>query len=287
MVCNKASCKHCERIFESKNQLHEHLRSRECQQLSPIKSKASHKSSLLSLIIAESTTSSTECVTSSSPSALSEYRAVSPSSSTYETASKNYLTVTNLYMRYASLKSVVFSRIRHSLITYFRIVLLTLTVKNLYKKFYEKENSVISAVKWTPAHRRQIGFSAVKSAYVTKTSTIDSNLVPHKGAKTRFFTQTKTSAQRLNSQQQPHMTIIFFASSRAIVYDYRRRHSRRFEACCWWRRRSRWIWSYGEALGSKALCFLWFFNDQVYVTFIFSSSSFLSHWRPALLDWLI
>ena len=155
VICNKASCKHCEGTFESKNQLHEHLRNEYQNSTSQGKSKAPHKSSLSPLIIAESTTSSAECVTSSPPSALPEYRAVLPSSPTYETASKNYLTVTNLYMRYASLKSVVFSRIRHSLITCFRTVLFILTVKNLYKKFYEKENSVISVttVLCIPWHR--------------------------------------------------------------------------------------------------------------------------------------
>ena len=38
-------------------------------------------------------------------SPLPEYRAVSPSPPTYETASKNYLTMADLYMRYAPLKS--------------------------------------------------------------------------------------------------------------------------------------------------------------------------------------
>ena len=199
-TCNKASCKHCEGTFESKNQLHEHLRN-ECQNsTSQGKSKAPHKSSLSSLIIAESTTSSAECATSSPLSALPEYRAVSPSPPTYETASKNYLTVADLYMRYAPLKSAVSSRIRHPPITCKSVksswirpvtcsttVLPTLTVKDLYEKFHGKENPVISAVKWTPAHGRQIGFSAVKPACVTKTPTIDSNLIPHKGAKTRFF----------------------------------------------------------------------------------------------------
>ena len=46
------------------------------------------------------------------------------------------------------------------------------------------------------------------------------------------------------------MIAIFFASPRAIVYNYRRRHSRRPEACYWWRRRPRWIWSQGEDCAS-------------------------------------
>ena len=61
-----------------------------------------------------------------------------------------------------------------------------------------------------------------------------------------FFTQANSNAQRLDIQQQRHMTATFFASPRAIVYDCRRRHSRRPEACCWCRRRPRWIWSQGE-----------------------------------------
>ena len=138
--------------------------------------------------------------------------------------SKNYLTVTDLYMRYAPLKSVKFSWIRS--VTRSRIVLLTLTVKDLYKKFHERQIDMRSP-------SRQIGSSAVKSAYDAKTSTIASNLIPQKGAKTPFFIMPKTSAQRLSFQQQSQVTSSFFTSSRAIVYDYRRYHSRRPEACCW------------------------------------------------------
>ena len=229
IICNKVSCKHCETIFESKNQLHEHLRN-ECQNsTSQRKSKASHKSSLSSLIIAESTTSSAECATSSPPLVLSEYRAVLSSSLTYETTSKNYLIVTNLYMRYISLKSVKFTWI-----TCFRIVLLILTVKNLYKKF----------------HERQIEFSAIKSTCdsVKSRTWCFSATSDHfrRALRLHFSSWQKTNTRRLDIQQQHHMTATFFASSRDMIYNYRRRHCRRPEACCWWRRRPRWIWSHEE-----------------------------------------
>ena len=228
VICNKASCKHCEGTFESKNQLHEHLRN-ECQNsTSQGKSKAPHKSNLSPLITAESITPSAECATSSPPSALPEYRAVSPSPPTYETASKNYLTVADLYMRYAPLKSAVSSRIRHPPITCFRTVLPTLTVNDLYKKFHRKER------KENPV---QAGFGLARPNRHAIRSNLGHDVFERfrsfqKSVKTPFFTMAKTSAQRLGVQQQRHMTATFFASPRDMAYDYRRRHSRRLEACC-------------------------------------------------------
>ena len=76
-ICGKSSCNHCEEVFDSKNKLHDHIRSHECQKLlssksdaaikivltklstpeknatSAIKSLTSHDSGLASLFISE------------------------------------------------------------------------------------------------------------------------------------------------------------------------------------------------------------------------------------------
>ena len=129
-------------------------------------------------------------------------------------------------MRYSPLKSVKFSEIRLP-ITRFRIILPTLTVKNLYKKFHDKERK---------ENLVQIGLSAIKLACdPVKPRTwcfLATSGHFRKAPRLHFSSWQKTSAQRLMIQQQRHMTATFFASPRAIVYDWRRRHSRRPEACC-------------------------------------------------------
>ena len=151
-TCGKAFCKHYNEAFDSKNRLHEHLRSREyiiAISSSVIKSKAPHNFSLSALTSAESV-SSISIILLFSP--LPKYRAVSPSLPIYETTAvtlKNHLIVADLYMRYASLKlvkSIKFSWIR-SVATGFITVLSILTVKDLYKKFHEKKKLVIFIAK--------------------------------------------------------------------------------------------------------------------------------------------
>ena len=105
-----------------------------------IKSIASYKSSLLALISAKSTSFKVIIILLLS---LSKYRAASPSLFIYETILKNYLIVTDLYMRYTSLKSVKSSR---SVTTRF-IIISILIIKDLYEKFHEKKKLVILTVK--------------------------------------------------------------------------------------------------------------------------------------------
>ena len=217
VTCTKASCKRCDEIFDSKIQLYEHLRNREYQQSSPAKSIAPLKSSLSALTPAESTTSSAD----SSPPLLplSEYRAVSPSSSIYETTSKNYLTVTNLYMRYAPLKSVKSIEI-HSSVTHSRIVLLTLSVKNLYEKFHGKES--LTGIK---SSDRQIGFSALKSVCVSKKSSIDSDSNPQKkNAKTSFSVTPKSITRKTTIPQSLHVRSINHAALLRALSNRSRHH---------------------------------------------------------------
>ena len=99
-------------------------------------------------------------------------------------------------------------------------------------------------------HGRQIGFSAIKSTCdpVKPRTWCFSATSGHfrRALRLHFSSWQKTSAQRLDIQQQHHITATFFVSPRDMVYDYRRHYSRRPEACYWWRRRSRWIWSHGE-----------------------------------------
>ena len=133
---NKVSYKRCEKIFDSKNKLYKHLRNRDCQISLQGKSITPLKYSLSALISTKTTTLSLS-ITISSITPLSTYRTVSPPSPTYETISKTYLTVTNLYIRYIPLKSIKFSWIRP--VTRFRTVFSIITIKNLYKKFHDKE----------------------------------------------------------------------------------------------------------------------------------------------------
>ena len=121
---------------------------------SVIKSISPRKSSLSALIPAESV-SSTLIISVFSP--LSEYRAVSSSLSIYKTTAvtlKNYLIVTDLYMRYAPLKSIrLVKSIKFIKFLWIRFVTTSfktisiLIVKDLYERFHRKEKLVIFAVK--------------------------------------------------------------------------------------------------------------------------------------------
>ncbi len=86
-ICNKPSCRHCETVFPSKNQLHRHLRE-ECRKQTHRSSfSSSSRSSSLSL-----STCSPAC--SPTPSPPPAYRAISPSP-------PSYLTVADLSARFA------------------------------------------------------------------------------------------------------------------------------------------------------------------------------------------
>ena len=128
--------------------MHKHLRNRDYQTPLQDKSIAPLKYSLSALASTETTTLSLSIATSPI-TPLSIYRTVSPPPPIYETTPKTYLTVADLYMRYTPLKSVKSSWIR--LVTRFRTVFPTITIKDLYKKFHDKERekSVTSTPKWT------------------------------------------------------------------------------------------------------------------------------------------
>ena len=80
------------------------------------------------------------------------YRAVSPPPPTYET--KNYLTMADLYMRYAPLKSAKSKSVQssssfHPMATRSRTILPSLTVQDLYERF---KKPVVRAAKWDPEY---------------------------------------------------------------------------------------------------------------------------------------
>ena len=97
-ICNKPCCRHCEKVFSSKNQLHRHLRE-ECRKQTRSSSASLSKSSTRS-----STPSSTACSSTCSPISLPaplpapspppRYRVISPSPPAY-------LTIADLSARYA------------------------------------------------------------------------------------------------------------------------------------------------------------------------------------------
>ena len=79
-ICNKPSCRHCDEVFLSKNQLHHHLR-KDCKKRVHRQPSSSPKYSPRS---------------SPSPSPLPAYRAISPPPPRYE-ATKSYLTIEDLF----------------------------------------------------------------------------------------------------------------------------------------------------------------------------------------------
>ncbi len=117
------------------------------------KSIAPPKSGLSALLPAETPAVEAEFSTPTCPATPPpEYRSTTPPPVYQSSTPKNYLTVADLYMRYAPLKSAKSSWIR-PVVTRSRTVLPILTVKDLYEKFHvkSKKNLAISGVKWTPA----------------------------------------------------------------------------------------------------------------------------------------
>ena len=138
IICGKFSCNHCEKVFDFKNKLHDHIRNKEYQQ-SLIKSKFVNKIDLTLFFIFKKNVTSDEnivkekithfAVTSFSAAksisfykfnlsafapvesflsltSLSVYRFVSSLSPIYELYKKLYLIIADLYMRYASLSKL-------------------------------------------------------------------------------------------------------------------------------------------------------------------------------------
>ena len=184
ITCDKSSCDHCEKIFDSKNKLHNHIRNHEYQKSLFSKSDIVIKTALIKLFIAEknaisdinivkkritrfvithlaaisffaaksisshkfnlSTLASVEKTTiiiklfllSTNSSFI--YRAISSLSFIYKSYKKPYLTIANLYIRYALLNKPPFTSTH--IITIFSIIFM----QNLYEKFYDKKKRIIS-----------------------------------------------------------------------------------------------------------------------------------------------
>ena len=143
IICNKSSCNYYKKIFDSKNKLHNYIRSHKCQKLLFNKSDAVIQIVLIKLFISEKNvindvniakkgitrfiitfTFVIKSITSYkfnlstfvfiesiifkvtiilSLTSLSIYRFISPLSSIYELYKKSYFTIVDLYMRYALL----------------------------------------------------------------------------------------------------------------------------------------------------------------------------------------
>ena len=161
--CSKASCNHCDAIFDSKNKLHEHIR----EYHSAINSKAAKKFALaplrgpennsngdhcclkggvdnkeLTSLSSESTTATPIC--SANPVSASEisatppptYRSISPAPPTYQTTKpRGYLTIDDLFMRYAPLQRI---KLDHAVRPISK-VLPTMTIQDLYHRFEKQQ----------------------------------------------------------------------------------------------------------------------------------------------------
>ena len=138
ITCDKSSCNHCEKIFDSKNKFHNHIRSHECVMtfIFVTKSISFHKFNLLTFALIESIAFKITIILLSS---LLIYRFVSPLSFIYELYKKLYFTIVNLYMRYVSLS--IFQA--HNKITHIIIILFIIFMQDLYEKFHNKKKSII------------------------------------------------------------------------------------------------------------------------------------------------
>ena len=146
-----------------------------------------HKPSLSTLTPAESITPKVTITAGLSlPSTpLPTYRAMSPSPPTYETVTKPYLTVADLYMRYASLNK---PRRTTNLMT----VLPIISMQNLYEKFHNKEKLIIPTSNKTldsPTNQNAT-FDCQKSHFKCSDSTIKTTLSITKSNNQTFITQS-------------------------------------------------------------------------------------------------
>ena len=170
IICDKSFCNYCEKIFDFKNKLYNHIRNKEYQQ-SLIKNKSVNKINLTSLFILKKnvindkntvkekiihfiTTSffaaksisfhkfnllilaSIESFLSST--SLSIYRFVLFSSFIYEPYKKSYLTIVDLYIRYVLLSKPLCNKVTRII-----IMLFIMFMQNLYEKFRNKKKRVI------------------------------------------------------------------------------------------------------------------------------------------------
>lgn len=127
-------------------------------------------------------------------SPLPAYRSVSPPPPTY-TKPRNYLTIDDLYMRYAPLKSITSSATRP---TSPRVTLPTMTMQDLFEKFQEKTSSntagaAANAAKWT------------KDSPALATANINSIADSKSIAKTSFLAVIKSNTQQPGTPQRRHL----------------------------------------------------------------------------------
>ena len=141
IICDKSSCNHCEKIFDSKNKLYDYIRNHKCVITSffAAKSISFHKFNLSTLASVESIifkiTITSVFLSSTS---LLTYRFVSFSPFTYKLYKKSYLTIADLYIRYVSLNRPSFNKV-----TRIMTMLFVMFMQDLYEKFYDKKKRVI------------------------------------------------------------------------------------------------------------------------------------------------
>ncbi|CAF9925161.1 MAG: hypothetical protein ALECFALPRED_002913 [Alectoria fallacina] len=206
-TCGKSSCNHCEEVFDSKNKLHDHIRSHECQKLLSSKSDTAIKTVLTKLSTPEKNATSNANNTLSKTSATPPptYRAISPPPPTYEPYKKPYLTVADLYMRYAPL-----SRPSSNKATRTMTVLPIMSMQDLYEKFRDKEKRVIP----TPNKTRQnLGHAVFERFGFIRCPKND------------FSLPSKPVAQGLTVQQQRHIKPIKHGALPGICIHDVRRHT--------------------------------------------------------------
>ncbi|CAF9921791.1 MAG: hypothetical protein ALECFALPRED_001876 [Alectoria fallacina] len=185
---------------------------------SAAKSIAPHKSSLSTLAPVESIAPKATIIAGLSlPSANPPptYRAISPPPPTYEPYKKPYLTVADLYMRYAPL-----SRPPSSKATRTMTVLPTMSMQDLYEKFHDKEKRVIPTPNNTldsptkqHATRQNLGHAVFERFGFIRCPKSD------------FSLSSKPVAQGLTNQQQRHMRFIKHDTLLDVCIDDVRRHT--------------------------------------------------------------
>ena len=165
-TCNKPRCKLCEQTFASKNQLHQHLRteckysrnnriqSSKCDLSSESPQRLAAPRSAASTLIPAKTPHSAE-TSSSKPTVIARsapatppatppptYRAISPPPPAYK-ATKAYLTIEDLYMRYAPLKALRSARqsAHQSACSKATRVSSYLTINDLFRRFSKRTSA--------------------------------------------------------------------------------------------------------------------------------------------------
>ena len=178
---------------------------------SAAKSIAPHKSSVSALTHVENTPPKISATPPTTPPPI--YRAVSPPPPTYQTITpKTYLTIADLYMRYAPIKSA------HSRPTTTRTmsVLPTMSIQDLYKQF-GKEKSIISTPNKTldSSTNRNATSDCQKSHFECSDSTV----------KTTLSITTKSNIQTSTTQSSSHMRPSKHSTRVVICIDDVRRHT--------------------------------------------------------------